>query len=107
MNKEENMNIPKFADVLFSECKNILDNRQTYNSNQFTGETTLQLVARMWSEYLEKPITEADVCMMMVFLKLNREMLKSNKDNIIDAINYLALYEREVRSQNEHDTGRD
>lgn len=49
-------------------------------------------VARLWSAYLETPVTAADVMALMALLKLGRH-LGGNKtsDNYIDAAGYCAL----------------
>lgn len=55
----------------------------------------LEHIARLWSAHTKTTITAADVCKMMVMLKLAR--LTNNpghRDSLIDAIGYIMLEER-------------
>lgn len=95
LDKGENMK--GILDKIFEECNEILkDRKNSYEDSNISDKDTLDYTSLMWSEYLNHEFSRANVCMMMAFLKLAREMVKPKKDNILDAINYLALYEKEV-----------
>ena len=56
------------------------------------AEDSFGTIARFWSAYLDHTISEADVCAMMVLLKVAR--VKGNPthiDNWIDAAGYAAI----------------
>ena len=56
-------------------------------------EDAFQLIASYWSIYLQltEPLTAADVAQMMCLLKVAREKHQHKRDNLVDAIGYLAL----------------
>jgi hypothetical protein len=58
-------------------------------------------VAILWSVYLKKQITAADVCMLMALLKIGREVNKPNRDNALDACGYLGIYHDLIEEENE------
>lgn len=75
---------------LFKECLEIIDNRgQDYGE----ARESFSRIANLWSAYLDKELTGKDVAMLMVLFKIAREQGKHKHDNIVDAINYLALTE--------------
>jgi hypothetical protein len=56
------------------------------------SEDSFGTIARFWSSYLDHTISEADVCAMMVLLKVAR--IKGNPthiDNWIDTAGYAAI----------------
>lgn len=59
-----------------------------------------QKVAHLSSVLLEKELTSKDILMIMVIVKLSRNVNKFKSDNIIDAIAYLdflhSVNEREI-----------
>lgn len=59
------------------------------------GDENLTRIARLWSAYLNKPISPADVCWMMVMLKASRAKIDGEHlDNYTDATGYITLAER-------------
>lgn len=53
-------------------------------------------IAKLWSAYLGREVTMADVCWMMTLLKAARHAdggEKIKRDNIVDSIGYLRLIE--------------
>lgn len=56
------------------------------------AEDTFGLIAAYWSAHLDAHITETDVAVMMVLLKLARAKGNpANADNWVDAVGYSAL----------------
>jgi len=54
-------------------------------------EDTFNLIARLWSEYLDHQISEVDVAMLMSLLKIARQRgNNAHKDNYIDLAGYAA-----------------
>lgn len=75
---------------LFKECLEIIDNRgQDYGE----AKESFERIASYWSAYLGKELTGKDVAMLMALFKIAREQGKHKHDNIVDAVNYLALTE--------------
>ena len=72
------------------------DREQTYGR----PSVNLERVAGQWSMYLQQKfgttpqLTAEDVCWMMVDLKKCRQMNADKRDNLVDAVGYLALIER-------------
>jgi hypothetical protein len=72
------------------------DREQTY------GHPSVNLVkiAEQWSLYIQQKymadcvLNAEDVCWMMAQLKMVRQMNANKKDNLVDAIGYIALIER-------------
>jgi hypothetical protein len=48
-------------------------------------------IAKWWSSYCGKDVTGVDVCLMMIMLKLSRELVKHKDDNMVDIIGYLKI----------------
>lgn len=64
------------------------DRRNTYGPYS----TEASALARFWSEYLEYEITEHDVAMMMMLLKINRIRCGTiHRDNYVDLAGYAGL----------------
>ena len=75
---------------LFEECKSIIVDR---GADYGEAKESFERVASYWSVYLGREIAGKDVVMLMVLFKIAREQGKHKHDNIVDAINYLALTE--------------
>ena len=75
---------------LFEECKSIIADR---GADYGEAKESFERIASYWSVYLGKELTGEDVAMLMVLFKIAREQGKHKHDNIVDAINYLALAE--------------
>lgn len=74
---------------LLDEAKAIVcgDRDQQYG----TPEDNFEIIAKLWSAYLEGSVTPFDVAMMMVLFKVAREATGQNKrDNLIDIAGYAA-----------------
>ncbi len=52
------------------------------------------IVSKLWSSYLNRPVTPKDIALMMVLFKLGREMAQEGRDNLVDMHGYLLVYER-------------
>ena len=92
-------------DKFFEHCQNILEERKTSYGD---ASTTFKDIAEIWNVYLringkkfEFPITDSDVAIMMCLFKLVRESCTKKQDNIIDAINYLVLYD-DITHETQH-----
>lgn len=62
------------------------------NSQYGEPEDNFNSIARLWGTYLDIEITEVDVCMMMVLLKVARvkTSTKPTPDSLIDIAGYAA-----------------
>lgn len=58
-------------------------------------------IAQIWSVILDKEVTEEQVGLCMVGLKLAREVFKHNRDNFVDLIGYALTTDAVVRSKSE------
>lgn len=85
--------------------KSILDEAEEIiygDREQVYGHPSLNLsnIAEQWSLYLQQrygaqfEMEPDDVCWMMVQLKMVRQMNASKRDNLVDAVGYIALIER-------------
>ena len=54
----------------------------------------LNQISRLWSMYLEHPVSAQDVCMMMILLKVARQSNAYTRDNLVDIAGYAALNSR-------------
>ena len=65
------------------------DRRRDYG----TASENFDRIARYWNQWLEKklraPLDARDVGILMVLLKLAREMNTPKRDNLVDAVGYL------------------
>ena len=75
---------------LFEECKSIIVDR---GADYGEAKESFERVASYWSEYLGKKLDGKDVALLMALFKIAREQGKHKHDNIVDAVNYLALTE--------------
>lgn len=75
------------------------DREQTYGH----PSVNLERIADSWSSYLMNKygtsaggwvIGSEDVCWMMALLKMCRQMHKPKRDNVVDALGYIALIDR-------------
>lgn len=57
------------------------------------GTQTLDRIADMWGTYLERVLDRRDVCMLMILLKVARDMHKPARDNSVDIAGYAGLCE--------------
>lgn len=69
---------------------------------------SFERIARFWSVYLGHEVSGKDVAMMMVLLKMSREMSGHKPDNLLDMAGYVGLaeymegeYEERGRKANE------
>jgi hypothetical protein len=63
-------------------------------------KVSISNIAKMWSIVLGTAITPRQVCLCMALLKISRDSTgKENRENILDAIGYLALIERLEESE--------
>lgn len=85
--------------------KSILDEAEEIiygDREELYGHPSLNLsnIAEQWSLYLQQrygaqfEMEPDDVCWMMVQLKMVRQMNASKRDNLVDAVGYIALIER-------------
>jgi len=82
------------TDIL-DEVKSILYDRQgTYDKpeNNFTR------IASLWDAYInakvDKKITPQDVAMMMILMKIAREVYEHKRDNTLDILGYTVCLEQ-------------
>ncbi len=83
---------------VFEEAFNIIhgDREQTYGK----PDANLKRIASLWTMYMEQKygpyyiLSPEDVCWMMTLLKIARQMNSNKRDNLVDAIGYIALIER-------------
>lgn len=61
----------------------------------------MQRTARLWSAYLEMPITDYQVAMCMALVKLARSMESSKTDTFIDLAAYTAIGAQLQTEENE------
>ena len=94
---------------LFEKCLKILKDRR---SNYGEVHESFKRVADLWTYFVKNNsnihcecdrvyFTARDVALMMALFKISREVNKHSLDNIIDTINYLALYEQNITENNE------
>ena len=63
------------------------DREQDYG----TPQESFGCIADMWTAYLGHPVTAADVCNMMVLLKVARLRNGPHRDSNVDGAGYMAL----------------
>ena len=61
----------------------------------------MQRTARLWSAYLEMPITDYQVAMCLALVKVARSMETSKVDNFIDGAAYFAISGQLATEENE------
>jgi len=78
--------------TILSEADNLINgNRQ---SDYGDPGVNIERIAGMWSAYLGTEVTGEQVCWMMTMVKASRDLVKSKRDNLVDAAGYLGLIER-------------
>ena len=61
----------------------------------------MQRTARLWSAYLEMPITDDQVAMCLALVKVARSMETAKVDNFIDGAAYFAISGQLATEENE------
>lgn len=69
-------------------------------------EDTFLTIAKLWSAYLSKPISESDVCALMILLKAARLSAGySSADSLVDIAGYAACAAEYIDSKKVSETG--
>lgn len=69
----------------------LLSNATAKVASPTRREDTFPTIAKLWSAYLAKPISESDVCALMILLKAARLSAGySSADSLIDIAGYAA-----------------
>ena len=84
--------------TVLQEAQDIIygDREQTYGH----PNKNLNAIAGLWTEYLNAagktafPISAQDVCMMMILMKVARQVNAFKRDNLVDICGYAALNDR-------------
>jgi hypothetical protein len=76
--------------ILEEASKVIFQRQGTYDS----PENNFSRIADLWNAYLKGktnplPLTKKDVAMMMVLMKIGREVFQHKIDNLVDAAGYI------------------
>lgn len=76
--------------ILEEASKVIFQRQGTYDS----PENNFGRIVDLWNAYLKGkkeplPLTKKDVAMMMVLMKIGREVFQHKKDNLVDAAGYI------------------
>jgi hypothetical protein len=86
------------AKSIAEEALEVITERQ---SSYDKPEDNFWRIARFWNTYLEerpggkhKEITTGDVAMMMILVKVAREIWKHKRDNLVDLIGYALCKQR-------------
>jgi len=58
--------------------------------------------AALWSSYLEMPVTDYQVAMCMVLVKIARSMETAKTDTYVDLVGYAAIAGQLHTEENEH-----
>jgi hypothetical protein len=74
---------------LLDRAKQIISSDR--NSTYGEPEDNLGRIANLWSTYLERPISARDVAMLMILVKVAREIHNPHDDNPLDIAGYAAL----------------
>lgn len=71
--------------------RELLDSAISKVATRSDREDTFPTIARLWSAYLAKPISESDVCALMILLKAARLSTRySSADSLVDIAGYAA-----------------
>lgn len=93
--KMEEAQINVALDGMFGPDTSILDDAAKTLANRQAAyappSVNLQRIADMWSVIVEKKLTPKEVSLMMVALKITREMNAYDRDNWEDMIGYAAI----------------
>lgn len=69
----------------------LLDSAISKVATRSDREDTFPAIAKLWSAYLSKPISESDVCALMILLKAARLSVGySSADSLVDIAGYAA-----------------
>lgn len=71
--------------------RELLDSAISKVATRSNREDTFPTIAKLWSAYLSKPISESDVCALMILLKAARLSAGySSADSLVDIAGYAA-----------------
>lgn len=71
--------------------RELLDSALSKVATRSNREDTFPTIAKLWSAYLFKPISESDVCALMILLKAARlSSGYSSADSLVDIAGYAA-----------------
>ena len=87
----------KASDYL-NEAKAIIEDR---GMDYGHPSDNMQRTARLWSAYLEMPVTDHQVAMCLALVKVARSMETSKVDNFIDGAAYFAISGQLATEENE------
>jgi hypothetical protein len=87
----------KASDYL-NEAKAIIEDR---GMDYGHPSDNMQRTARLWSAYLEMPITDYQVAMCLALVKVARSMESAKVDNFVDGAAYFALCGMLATEENE------
>ena len=87
----------KASDYL-NEAKAIIEDR---GMDYGHPSDNMQRTARLWSAYLEMPITDDQVAMCLALVKIARRMESAKVDNFIDGAAYFAISGQLATEENE------
>ena len=87
----------KASDYL-NEAKAIIEDR---GMDYGHPSDNMQRTARLWSAYLEMPITDYQVAMCLALVKIARSMESAKVDNFIDGAAYFAISGQLATEENE------
>ena len=87
----------KASDYL-NEAKAIIEDR---GMDYGHPSDNMQRTARLWSAYLEMPITDDQVAMCLALVKVARSMESNKVDNFIDGAAYFAISGQLATEENE------
>lgn len=71
-------------------CNKLIEILDERGGSYGTPEDSFERIALFWTVYLNKIITETDVSIMMMLLKIARETEKHKDDNFLDIAGYAA-----------------
>lgn len=71
--------------------RELLDSTISKVAARSNREDTFPTIAKLWSAYLSKPVSESDVCALMILLKAARLSAGySSADSLVDIAGYAA-----------------
>ena len=77
------------SESILAEAQRIIDGprRESYGD----ARSSFERIAMIWSVVLKVPVSEREVALCMIGLKLCREANMPNRDNLVDICGYAAL----------------
>lgn len=78
--------------TILEEAQNLIDNVKVADYD--TVDVSHKRIAVLWSEVLGRTITEREVAMCMIMLKLSREIANHKRDNLVDIAGYAYCIEK-------------